>query len=725
MNKVELLAPAGNEESFNCALNCGADAIYLGLGDFNARGNIENFNFESLRKCVKKAHLFGKRVFLTLNILVLDSEIEEVLDTVRKAIEIKIDAFIVQDIGLCFLLRNKFPEIELHASTQMGISNLEGAKFLAGLGFKRIVLARETPLEEIRRIRDNLDVEIEYFIQGALCVSYSGNCYLCSLYAGASGNRGKCKQFCRLPFVMQNENIKKEGYLLSTKDFCMLPVLKDLIEAGVTSLKIEGRARRPAYVAGAVKVYRDALDNGFRFDEKSIEILKKLFNRGDYISGYFKNENIIYNKTQNHKGIKIGKVISFSKGKRFNEVIVSSSHNIQKGDVLKFFLSDKECSSVSIQDVKQVGKDKFLFTTTALVPQNASVHLIVDSKLEEELLSLSKKIDVSARFEGKINEKARLILTGMGTTIECLSEEILEEAKGQPLTHEEALSQISKMGEDFNLAGFESDLENVFMAKSQINKLRRESVEKLREKIIEKTEEKLQINEKEFKLINLNNKINNKKIIYFNSLKSLESLINSGDYLVYNPDNYIEKEISDFCQKYKEKTIYLSLPVIAEEQDIDLLKTILRNNSNLGVVANNYYAFALTSPDKTIIGSEMNIANSFSVAYYESLGYNKIILTKENFDIQNIRSSKAELFIESGVCKTLMHFKHCPFKENLGGDCSHCKFKENTRYCLNGAEFIIRRKHLKNCQFELIESKQSIRNNVDFGRVIQYNCLEI
>ena len=728
MKKLELLAPAGNEESFNVALNNGADAIYLGLGDFNARGNIENFNYDSLRNCVKRAHMFGKKVYLTLNILIFDSEIEKVLEIVRKAIEIKIDAFIVQDIGLCYMLRNKFPEIELHASTQMGISNLEGASFLADLGFKRLVLSRETPLEEIRRIKENLDIEIEYFVQGALCVGYSGNCYLCSLYAGASGNRGKCKQFCRLPFVMKNDNIKKEGYLLSTKDFCMLPVLKDLAKAGVTSFKIEGRARRPAYVGGAVKVYRDAIDNDFKFDERSLTTLKKLFNRGDYISGYLKGENIIYNKTQNHKGIKIGKVISFKQGKRFNEVIISSNHNLQKGDALKFFVEEKECASVGIQDVKNMGKDKYLFTTTTYIPKEALVHLIVDSKMEEKILAESCKIEVRGKFEGKIGQRARLTLSSGNIEIEASSEELLERANSNPMTADEATMQISKMGEDFMLNSLEVDIENIFMAKSQINKLRREAIEKLRIKLIEQSEANLTIKEKEFLINNLKkNKINknNKKIIYFKSLKSLEKSLNSGDYLVFDPDNYNEKEITDFCQKYKEKTIYLSLPVIAEEQDIKLLKSILLNNSNLGVVANNYYACSLTSPNKTIIGSEMNVANSYSVAYYESRGYDKIVLTKENFDIENITSKGAELFVETEFCKTLMHFKHCPFKENLGGDCSGCRFKENTRYCLNGMEFVIRRKHLKNCQFELIESKQSIRNNDDFGTVMQYKCLEI
>jgi len=720
MRKIELLAPAGNLDSFNCAINSGADAIYLGLNSFNARGNIENFDYQSLQECVRRAHLFGVRVFLTLNTLILDDEIEDVLNLVRKALEIKVDAFIVQDIGLCFLLREKFPEIELHASTQMGVSNLEGATFLKDLGFKRIVLARETPLNEIKRISDNLDIELEYFVQGALCVSYSGNCYLCSLYANASGNRGKCKQFCRLPVKMQSSKGKREGYLLSTKDFCMLPRLKDLIEAGVTSLKIEGRARRPAYVAGAVKVYRDAIDNGFNYNENSINILKRLFNRGDYISGYFNNENIIYNKTQNHIGVQIGEVLSFKRGKRFNEVLISSNHDIKKGDALKFFEDEKEVGSLSVQDVKGAGKNSYMITTANIVPAKAKVRLIVDKAIEEDLLSLKRKVQVEGFFEAKVGKRAKLTLKSGDNEICEYSEEKLSEAKEFPLTEEECLNQISKMGDDFKLVNLSQNLEKVFMAKSQINKLRRNAIEKLKEKIIQKNQPK-NIEEKEIKVLNksIKNIKINKKIIYFSSFENLEKYVNSDNYLVFNPDNYSPEEIREICQKYNNKIIYLALPVIAEEKDIKLIKNIIENNSNLGIVANNYYALNLVSIDKVIIGSEMNIANSYAVEFYKRKGFSKIILTKENFPLQSINNEGVELFIESDVKKSLMHFKHCPFKENLGGSCQNCQFDKHATYILGNNQFEIKRKRLTSCQFVLKEKEKSFNHSLSFGEVVE------
>ena len=438
MEKVEILAPAGNYESFMAALNSGADAIYLGLDNFNARGNIENFNLDNLANLTKKAHLFCVKVYLTLNTLVFDNEIEQILNIVRKCLEIKVDAFIVQDIGLSYLLLNKFKGIELHASTQMGVHNLEGAKLLEELGFKRVVLARETSLDEIKRIKQGCNLEIEYFVQGALCVGFSGNCYLCSLLAGASGNRGKCKQFCRLKYDLEG----KEGYFLSTKDFCMLDSLKDLVDCGVTSLKIEGRARRPAYVAVATQIYKKAVDANFKFSKEDLINLKKVYNRGDFISGYFKNEKIIYPKAQNHIGVPIGRVINFKKGKRFNEITILSTHNLIKGDAIKIFENEKEIAVLSIVDIKNLSQDKYLITSTNEVKVGQSVNLIVDYHLENNALNKTRKIDFDCKVVFKVGQRAKFILNANETTTVCEGE-ILEVAKNSPISEEEIVENLN------------------------------------------------------------------------------------------------------------------------------------------------------------------------------------------------------------------------------------------------------------------------------------------
>ena len=715
--KIELLAPAGNYQSFMAAINGGADAIYRGLsGGFNARGNIENFTTENLKETVEKAHLFGVKIYLTLNTLIKDEEIEDVLDLVRFANECKVDAFIVQDIGLANLLFQKFKNIELHASTQMGASNLEGVKFLEGLGFKRVVLARETPLSEIRRIKDNTNVDIEYFIQGALCVGFSGNCYLCSLLSGASGNRGKCKQFCRLGYKI---NGGKEGYYLSTKDFCMLPSLKELIDAGVTSLKIEGRARRPAYVASAVQTYRKVLENELKYSQEDITNLKKVFNRGDYISGYFKGEKIIYSAVQNHIGIEIGKILDVKKGKRFNEVILSSSHKLRAGDTLKLFDGEKEVMTVSPVDIKNIGKNKYLFTTTASINNGMLVRLIVDSAYEEELLGKQRKIDFSATMTAKIGKTAILELSANGIKVKVESEEILSEAKSQPLSYKDCKTSLSKSGDEFELVKLDCKLENVFFRKGDLNNLRREGLSKLREALISSNEKQEKVIEIKENLLDFTKKAlkNNKKIVFFDDYNKINDNNIEFDYFVYSPSDYKKDEIKEIARKLSDKKIFLDLPLIATSQDISYLKEILKECDNLGVYVTNYYGLNLTSPDKTIIGSEMNIFNSLSVSFYKERGFDKIVLSKEDFLKDEISAENVELFVDERLPR-LIYFKHCPFKEHFNSSCNACKYKEGVKYSLGRENFALCRKRIINCHFYLKE-EIPLKGNSNLGKVVE------
>jgi putative protease len=206
---MKLLSPAGNFECLKMAVFNGADEVYLGINEFNARNNIDGFTLETLETAVDFAHLYGVKVHLAINILFSDEELQSAFDTVVKAYNMGVDAFIVQDLALAHILHVNYPQIELHASTQMGIHNLEGVLAIEKSGFSRVVLARETPLEEIKRIKQNTNIEIEYFAHGALCVSFSGNCYMSSYLFGASGNRGRCKQLCRLPFALKKERVEK------------------------------------------------------------------------------------------------------------------------------------------------------------------------------------------------------------------------------------------------------------------------------------------------------------------------------------------------------------------------------------------------------------------------------------------------------------------------------------------------------------------------------------
>ncbi|MBO5285631.1 MAG: U32 family peptidase, partial [Clostridia bacterium] len=333
--KPELLAPAGDIESFNQAIHAGADAIYLGLDGFNARIKAENFNSNNIKSVIQKAHLYGVKVYITVNILVKDDEVDEFLKLVRLALEAGADAFIVQDFGMATLLKQIYPDIVLHASTQMGIHNADGALLLKKLGFTRVVLSRETKLSDILDIKQKTELEIEFFVQGALCVAFSGNCYMSSLKNGNSGNRGLCKQLCRLNYSCDN----KKGYLLSPNDLCLMENLNVLAKHGVTSFKIEGRLKRPAYVKATVESYRKIIDNNYTANFiKEQEQIAKVFTIGKYnTTAYlYDNFDIIDTKNQAHYGAKIGEVLSVAKFKDLFKITIKSDVSINEGDGLKF-----------------------------------------------------------------------------------------------------------------------------------------------------------------------------------------------------------------------------------------------------------------------------------------------------------------------------------------------------------------------------------------------------
>lgn len=280
---LELLSPAGSMEALRAAVQNGADAVYLGCGNFNARQSAKNFTIDQLREAVKYCHIRGVRVHLTLNTLVSDRELPHVAELIRTASECNVDAFIVQDLGIVNLCQQIAPQIALHASTQMSIHNLEGVRQAAAIGLSRVVLARELNREQIAYICRNSPIEIEVFVHGALCMCYSGQCYMSSIIGQRSGNRGQCAQPCRLPYGYSRMENK---YPLSLKDNCLVAWLDELNSIGVASIKIEGRMKRPEYVATVTKIYRDVLDGG-RIGRRQLSDLRDAFSRQGFTQGYY------------------------------------------------------------------------------------------------------------------------------------------------------------------------------------------------------------------------------------------------------------------------------------------------------------------------------------------------------------------------------------------------------------------------------------------------------
>ena len=363
---VELLSPVGDFECLKAAVQNGANSVYFGSDTFSARAFASNFNINELEKAIQYAKIRGVKTHLTLNTLVTDTEFESAMNVAKKAYEFGIDAIIVQDLGLAMALMRAFPDLPIHASTQMTVHNLNGALKLQELGFRRVVLARELSVNEIAYICKNTNIEIETFIHGALCISYSGQCLFSSMLGGRSGNRGKCAGPCRLPFeLLENNKTINSGYLLSTRDLCGLEFIPDLIEAGVKSFKIEGRMKSPEYVATVTKIYRKYIDlalsdNEYVIDEDDKKELLQVFNRGMSSSGHLGNEanrNLVFKEKPNNMGLFLGKVQKYNTKKGY--IAVKLNEPIGIGDTISL---EKEQGTYTISELMDTNMKNIKFT---------------------------------------------------------------------------------------------------------------------------------------------------------------------------------------------------------------------------------------------------------------------------------------------------------------------------------------------------------------------------
>ena len=319
MKKTELLSGAGDLETLKTAVKCGADAVYVSLEKYGARKYAKNFTLEELEEATKYCHLYGVRIYVTVNTILADDELDKAVELVKDLDKIGVDALIMQDIGLIQLVKKQFPNMEVHVSTQAHNCSKECIKFWENLGVTRVVLARELSIKEISNIKTPLELEV--FIHGALCVSYSGQCLISSKMFGRSGNRGECAQVCRFCFDLYKENEKqniKDKYLLSMKDLCSANQIKELLDLGITSLKIEGRMKSKYYVGVVTKFYRKLIDKYYdneplEYTEEEYKELLTVYNR-EFTSGFLGNDTKVVNpKTCNHQGIVLGKVLETNK----------------------------------------------------------------------------------------------------------------------------------------------------------------------------------------------------------------------------------------------------------------------------------------------------------------------------------------------------------------------------------------------------------------------------
>lgn len=711
-NSLEILSPAGSRESFFAAINNGCDAIYLGLSSFNARMRAENFTTENIREFIKIAHSYGVKIYITINTLILDEEFDDLTQLVQKLTEAKADAFIVQDFGVAHVLKTCFPNICLHASTQMGIHNLEGARFAEKLGFSRIVLSRETKLTDIKQIRDNTNLEIEYFVQGALCVAFSGNCYLSSIENGASGNEGKCLQLCRLPY--KNNLTGEEKYYLSTHDLCLLKNLKTLINAGVTSFKIEGRLRHPGYVASATNAFKSAIKKlqtnslSENFILEQIDYLRETFSRGKFNEDAYLSpgtpDDTIYKDYQNHIGKKIGTVVSVKPFKEnLFKATITSSAELHSGDGLKIIDENKkvQVASLGIGNVNQIKTNTYEIVTKNKFFAGNSVFLTQNANYEQKLLKNDRKIKINAKIIANANENLIIILSANNTKITYSSSFILEKAKNQPTSKEDILSQIGKLGDTiFAINNAEIQTNGVFIPKSLLNEARRNAITLLQNKIIEENEKLLIAKFDENKFLSLKNVKNS---VISKNLYIIDENFNDFDKTktyIFAPCYYNNQTASKFNEISKEYDIALSVPTLLFYEDMQVFKEFLNKlNQKPTLFANNIGALNFVELGYNIIASPLlNIKNNYAIKCLNSQNITFICSSIEA-DEHFIKENNLTAF-SSGLFP-LMTFAHCPYKTVFDETCSFCKFNGKLKYTGSKDTYPISRTKLAGCQFQL------------------------
>lgn len=353
--RTELLSPAGTWEALVAAVQSGADAVYIGGVDFSARAGASNFDTEGIISAVKYCHVRGVKVFITLNILIKQSEFEKAVDFAGFLYESGVDGIIIQDLGLAVYIKDVFSDMRLHASTQMSVHSISGAKALEKLGFERVVVARELSAKQIFEIKQQTNLEIEMFVHGAICQSYSGQCLFSSFLGERSGNRGRCAQPCRLSYTLKNgDKTIKKGYLLSPKDMCLISHMKEIKNAGIDSLKIEGRLKKPEYVASVTKIYRKYLDEPRTVSKEDMDALFNAFNRSGFTDGYFTEKTganmMSYNSPSNVSKEKFDKDIKkyFVGNANLKQIDVYAQCVIKKGERMSMTLKDNDNNEVMV-----------------------------------------------------------------------------------------------------------------------------------------------------------------------------------------------------------------------------------------------------------------------------------------------------------------------------------------------------------------------------------------
>lgn len=671
IKKIELLSPVGDERGLKAAVNSGANGVYFGAKSFNAREYAaENFDDKAIENAIKFAKLRNVKVYITVNTLVYNDEIDKAILLIKNIYDMGADAIIVQDLGIIDIVRNNL-NIPMHASTQMSCNNTYSVKLLEKLGIERVVLARETSIENIKEIRKNTNIELETFIHGALCVSFSGQCAYSYLHGGRSANRGACAQPCRMEYIGGKTN-----YPLSSKDLMTIDIIPDLISVGIDSFKIEGRAKRSEYVAITTSIYRKAID--FALQNKNIETgeykesLIKIFNRGGFSEGYYYNSKDIFeNYKPNHNGEFIGKITDYKK----NKIYIKADKELNVYDGLSFGESGKIGMQISdlYKDNIRVknGKGNLSFSAvlkninvgdkvyrTTDKSQMDEANIIIESDNFKHLLNLNCIIDYDKKIKFKINSNYNEKLN-----LEYISDYLVEEAKNSETKESDIIKALSKTGgtvfkfENINII---INFEKPFIPVKVLNEARRSIINSL---------EKILIQNRKIDYDKNIKNIFKEKIEYPNTnlkvaiISDINNRVKDYDKIILFPKIY-DTDIKNF---FNEGLIDgIILPHITFDKDIELIKNII--SKDMIVICNNLGQIeALLGKCIIWAGIGMNTINNKTVDFLYKLGVSTVISS-----IEAGKKLKNTISIKRGFIPA-MNFAFCPKSIAIG--CDKCKEK--------------------------------------------------
>ena len=653
MKEIELLAPVGSFDSLKAAVQNGANAVYLGGKDFSARASANNFDREELKEAVKYAHIRDVRVFVTTNTLIKQNELEDFVEYAKFLYDIDVDAIIMQDIGAAMLIHELLPDFELHASTQMVAHSLEDVQYLESIGFKRVVLARELTVEEIKYICDNTNVDIEIFVHGALCVCYSGGCLMSSMIGNRSGNRGRCAQPCRQKYTMidisTGEEIHNNGdYLLSTKDLNTIEEIDKIIDTGVLSLKIEGRMKKPEYVATVIKSYRDAIDEyettkKVNISDETMEDLYTIFNR-KFTKGLILGEvgeEVMNSNVPNNQGLYVGKVVDYNK--KAKRLKIKLEGTLKKGDGINLgggtigrIIKGKDIAqigykgeTIELDFIGEAKKNQLVFKTsdTDLIDRAQKTYT-QDKEFAKSLIDAEISIKLGSYPELRLIDKNKNIVSVQG-------DKLVEKALKVALSEEKIETQIKKLGNTpYEIDQLKINLdEGVSMPISLINQMRREAIDLLDNARISVKGRMYKDNDIKYspKIYSRNADNKSKIRVKVNNIEALKSILNLDIDMIYYEDVSTIEQAMTMANANNKKLIY-SAPRIVRNREYKRLEKsdeYCRDHVQISALGQVKYYKENSESVKFDVDYYLNPFNSETINHYKKEGAETVCISQE------------------------------------------------------------------------------------------------